>query len=62
MERIDQPRGDPDTGVTNADLVEKFVMLTGGLLDPVVARDLGARVLEGPAFSPAQLIEALTRR
>ena len=62
VERIDQPRGDPDTGVTNADLVEKFVMLTGGLLDPVVARDLGARVLEGPAFSPAQLIEALARR
>ena len=62
VERVDQPRGDPDTGVTNADLIEKFVMLTGGLLDPAVARDLGLKVLEGPALSPAGLVEALTRR
>jgi 2-methylcitrate dehydratase PrpD len=62
VERIDQPRGDPDTGVTDADLVEKFVMLTGGLLDAAVARHLGSGVLEGPALSPAGLVEALTRR
>ncbi len=62
VERIDQPRGDPDTGVTNADLVEKFVMLTGGLLDPEVARNIGVEVLEGDAWSPARLVEAVTRR
>ncbi|MGE3962404.1 MAG: MmgE/PrpD family protein [Dehalococcoidia bacterium] len=62
VERVDQPRGDPDTGVTNEDLVTKFVMLTGGQVEPDRARELGHNILEGPAWSPARLAEALTRR
>lgn len=65
VERIDQPRGDPDTGVTDADLVEKFVLLTGGLIEPAQAREIGAGLLDGPAWSPARITEriadALTR-
>lgn len=59
VERVDQPLGDPDTGITNADLVEKFVMLTGGLIEPERARQLGEAMLEGPAIAPAQLTEVL---
>jgi len=62
VERVDQPRGDPDTGVTNTDLVEKFVMLTGGYMEPERARALGVDILKGPAWSPARLVEALTPR
>ncbi len=55
VERVDQPRGDPDTGITNADLVEKFVMLTAGRIEPDEARRLASEILEGPTWSPAQL-------
>jgi 2-methylcitrate dehydratase PrpD len=59
VERVDQPRGDPDTGITNADLVEKFVMLTGGQILLDRARTLARAILEGPALSPAQLVAAI---
>ena len=65
VERIDQPRGDPDTGITNADLVEKFVMLTSGQIAEDEARRIGFAILEGDAWSPARIAEvgaSATRR
>lgn len=62
VERVDQPRGDPDTGITNADLIDKFVMLTGGQIETGRARTLGQEILEAPAWAPSRLASALTRR
>lgn len=62
VERVDQPRGDPDTGITNGDLVEKFVMLTAGQIEAGRARTVAREILEAPAWSPSRIASALTRR
>lgn len=62
VERVDEPRGDPGTGVTDEELVAKFVMLTGGILDPGVAGAAGADILAGPAWAPERLARLATGR
>jgi 2-methylcitrate dehydratase PrpD len=62
VERVDHPRGDPETDVTDAELVEKFVMLTGGLLEEPAARRLGGAVLDGSVVAPAAITAAVRTR
>lgn len=45
VERIDHPRGDPETDVTNDELAAKFAMLTSGILDDSRAREVASAIL-----------------
>ncbi|MEX2032064.1 MAG: hypothetical protein WEA81_04290, partial [Dehalococcoidia bacterium] len=58
--RIDHPRGDPEAGVTEEDLVEKFAMLTHGLLGTDRARDIAGTLLRGEVDRPS-ILTALLR-
>lgn len=50
-ERVDHPAGDPESGITERDIAEKFVALTDGLLDGR-ASEVASRILDGaPAAS-----------
>ncbi len=59
--RIDHPRGDPEAGVSGADLADKFVMLTSALLGEERAGSVAAEVLEAsPAPSPTRIAQMVT--
>lgn len=61
--RIDHPRGDPEGGVSNADLAAKFVMLTGTQLGVGRAEEVAHTVLgRRPALSPAELTASVDIR
>ncbi|MSQ30155.1 MAG: hypothetical protein EXR68_06695, partial [Dehalococcoidia bacterium] len=50
-ERVDHPAGDPESGITERDIAEKFVALTDGLLAGR-ASEVASRILDGaPAAS-----------
>ena len=50
-ERVDHPAGDPESGITERDIAEKFVALTDGLLGGRAA-EVASRLLDGaPAAS-----------
>jgi 2-methylcitrate dehydratase PrpD len=57
--RIDHPRGDPEAGVSEEDLVAKFAMLTQGLLGADRAREIAGTLLRGEVDRPSMLTALL---
>jgi 2-methylcitrate dehydratase PrpD len=57
--RIDHPRGDPEAGVSEEDLVAKFAMLTQGLLGADRAREVAGTLLRGEVDRPSTLTALL---
>ena len=60
VERIDHPKGDPETNVGNADLAAKFVMITGGILEESRAQHVAEGILDGSIASPAEIAAAVS--
>jgi 2-methylcitrate dehydratase PrpD len=59
-ERVDHPAGDPESGITTADIAAKFATLAGPLLGDETGR-IAARILDdAPAPSAAMLVDAVT--
>ena len=58
-ERVDHPAGDPESGITERDIAEKFIALTDTLLAGHAA-EVASRILEGAP--PADEIVRLTRQ
>lgn len=58
--RIDHPRGDPEGGVSNADLAGKFVLLTTPQLGEARASQVAADVLGRPSIRPSAIAAAVS--